>query len=66
MRRTVWPKAIPQYNLGYDRFIEQIVAVEAAYPGLLIGGPVRDGIAVPQCLTAGEKLAARAQDGVTK
>ena len=66
MRRTIWPKAIPQYNLGYDRFIEQIVAVEATYPGLLIGGPVRDGIAVPQCLAAGEKLAARALDGVTK
>jgi oxygen-dependent protoporphyrinogen oxidase len=60
MRRTVWPQAIPQYNLGYDQFIDQIAGVEAARPGLLIGGHVRDGIAVPQCIAAGEKLAARA------
>lgn len=60
MRRTLWPKAIPQYNLGYERFLAQIAGVETAYPGLLIGGHVRDGIAVPQCLAAGEKLAARA------
>ena len=60
MRRTVWPKAIPQYNLGYERFLDQITGVEAAHPGLLIGGHIRDGIAVPQCLAAGEKLAARA------
>ncbi len=61
MRRTVWPQAIPQYNLGYERFLDQITGIEAAHPGLLIGGHVRDGIAVPQCLAAGEKLAARAQ-----
>jgi oxygen-dependent protoporphyrinogen oxidase len=66
MRRTVWPKAIPQYNLGYDRFIDQITGLEAAHPGLLIGGHVRDGIAVPQCLAAGEKLAARAMGTVEK
>jgi oxygen-dependent protoporphyrinogen oxidase len=60
MRRTVWPQAIPQYNLGYERFLEQIAGVEAAHPGLFIGGTVRDGIAVPQCLASGEKLAARA------
>jgi oxygen-dependent protoporphyrinogen oxidase len=60
VRRNVWPRAIPQYNLGYERFLEQITAVENAHPGLLIGGHVRDGIAVPQCLAAGEKLAARA------
>ena len=60
MRRTVWPQAIPQYNLGYERILDQIAGVETAHPGLLIGGHIRDGIAVPQCLAAGEKLAARA------
>jgi protoporphyrinogen/coproporphyrinogen III oxidase len=59
-RRHTWPRAIPQYNLGYERFIAVIDRAESDYPGLLIGGHVRDGISVPNCLAAGEKLAARA------
>lgn len=60
VRRRVWPRAIPQYNLGYERFLDLITRTEAAHPGLLIGGNVRDGISIPACLAAGEKLAARA------
>lgn len=60
VRRNVWPRAIPQYNLGYERFLDLIARTESAYPGLLIGGHVRDGISVPNCLAAGERLAARA------
>lgn len=63
VRRNVWPRAIPQYNLGYERFLDCIKGVETAHSGLLIGGHVRDGIAVPQCIAAGEKLAARALQG---
>jgi protoporphyrinogen/coproporphyrinogen III oxidase len=61
VRRNIWPHAIPQYNLGYERFLDLIATTEAAYPGLLIGGHIRDGISVPNCVAAGEKLAARAQ-----
>lgn len=60
VRRNLWPRAIPQYNLGYERFIDLIDRTEAAHPGLLVGGHIRDGISVPACLAAGEKLAARA------
>lgn len=60
VRRTFWPHAIPQYNLGYERFLDVITATETSHPGLFIGGHVRDGISVPNCLAAGEKLAARA------
>jgi oxygen-dependent protoporphyrinogen oxidase len=60
VRRHVWPRAIPQYNLDYERFLDLIARAEADLPGLLIGGHVRDGISVPACLAAGEKLAARA------
>lgn len=56
---TYWPRAIPQYNLGYERPLETMVAAERNYPGLFIGGQARDGIAVPACLLAGEKLASR-------
>lgn len=59
-RLTRWPQAIPQYNLGYERFLELMTATERHQPGLLLGGHVRDGISVPNCLAAGQKLATRA------
>lgn len=60
-RHAFWARAIPQYNLGYERDLETMAAVERAHDGLLIGGQVRDGIALPACLLAGEKLAVRAE-----
>lgn len=60
IRRNIWPHAIPQYNLGYARYLDLIARVEASHPRLLIGGHVRDGISVPNCIAAGEKLATRA------
>ncbi|HRJ48400.1 MAG TPA: protoporphyrinogen oxidase, partial [Opitutaceae bacterium] len=60
LRHSRWPRAIPQYNLGYDQYFAAITAGERAHPGLFVGGQVRDGIAVPACIAAGEKLADRA------
>lgn len=51
------PRAIPQYNLGYDRFEQACAAAEAAAPGLYIGGNSRDGISVPACIASGQRLA---------
>lgn len=59
-RHQSWPRAIPQYNLGHGRFLDAIAACEQQNQGLFIGGQVRDGIALPACISAGEKLAARA------
>ena len=59
-RHTFWPRAIPQYNLGYEVHLETIAAAERAHRGLFIGGQARDGISLPACIAAGEKLAARA------
>ncbi len=59
LRHGVWPRAIPQYDLGYERHLTTLTACEQAYPGLWIGGQVRDGISLPACIAAGEKLAAR-------
>ncbi|MFA5262798.1 MAG: protoporphyrinogen oxidase [Opitutaceae bacterium] len=56
-RMTSWPAAIPQYDLGHARFLEAIDACEKANPGLLIGGNARDGIAVPNCIVSGLRLA---------
>jgi oxygen-dependent protoporphyrinogen oxidase len=58
-RHTFWPKAIPQYNLGYEGYLAAMADCERANPGLLTGGQARDGIAMPACIAAGEALAAR-------
>ncbi|ACB75975.1 protoporphyrinogen oxidase [Opitutus terrae] len=60
VRHNFWPRAIPQYNLGHEHFIAALAAGERFHPGLFMGGQARDGIAVPACIAAGEKLAERA------
>ena len=60
VRHTAWPHAIPQYNLDYGRFLDAMAAVEKKFPGLFIGGHVRDGISLSACLTSGLRLAEHA------
>jgi len=62
VRHSVWPKAIPQYNLGHERFLEPLARCEQAHPGLFIGGSVRDGISVPDCVKSGAGLAQKVAD----
>ncbi len=57
---TFWPKAIPQYNLGHERFLEPLARCEAQHRGLFIGGSARDGISLPDCLKSGTELARKA------
>ncbi len=59
---TLWPHAIPQYNLGYERPLDAITRVETQHAGLFIGGHLRDGISVVNCIAAGQRLA----DAATK
>ena len=54
---TFWPHAIPQYNLGYERFLNAMTETETQHPGLFIGGHVRDGISLANCIAAGQRLA---------
>lgn len=62
VRHTFWPRAIPQYNLGYEQHLAAMTAVESEHPRMYIGGQARDGISLPACVAAGEKLAARLLD----
>jgi oxygen-dependent protoporphyrinogen oxidase len=59
VRRAYWPRAIAQYNLGYGSHIEAMAGCERANPGLFIGGSVRDGISLPDCILSGISLAKR-------
>jgi oxygen-dependent protoporphyrinogen oxidase len=59
-----WPRAIPQYTLGYQRYKDAIAAVEASAPGLLIGGNCRDGISLGNCIESGRRLADAAAEAL--
>ena len=53
---THWPQAIPQYELGYGRYLETISIVEAAHPGLQIIANYRNGISLTNCLETAMKV----------
>ena len=55
----VWPKAIPQYVLGYGRFKEIADDVERRNPGLVLAGTYRDGVSLGDAIRSGEQAAAR-------
>lgn len=53
-RRIVrWPKAIPQYEVGFSVFLERFAAIELANPGLRFEGNYRTGISVDSCIQRG-------------
>ena len=43
-------RAIPQFNLGYYKLMEQIDAIEKQFPGLTISGNWRTGVAIGDCV----------------
>ena len=57
VRHTYWPRAIPQYVLGYEQWKETMDTIERNHPRLFIGGNVRDGVSLPDCVKSGHKLA---------
>lgn len=56
-----WPRAIPQYTLGWERFAAIYQAFETLAPGFFIGGNARDGISLSNCIASGRRLAAAVQ-----
>lgn len=52
-----WPRAIPQYEVGYGRLLSAIDALERKHPGLYISGNFRDGIALPDLIEAADERA---------
>lgn len=56
---VLYPQAIPQYNLGYERFRNLMAEMETGAPGFFLAGHYRDGISVSDCIVSGEKAAGR-------
>lgn len=62
----VWPKAIPQYVLGYGRFKDIAIEVERRNPGLLLAGTYRDGVSLGEAIASGERAASRAAEFLSR
>jgi oxygen-dependent protoporphyrinogen oxidase len=52
-----WPRAIPQYNVGYGRFRALMTEIEQKAPGLLLAGSYRDGISLSDSIVSGGNVA---------
>jgi protoporphyrinogen/coproporphyrinogen III oxidase len=59
VKRVVWPKAIPQYTVGYEHTQEAASSTEQAHAGLYLAGNYRHGVSVGDCVTAAQQTADR-------
>ncbi len=57
-----YPKAIPQYVVGYGRYRELMNETEIKAPGLFLAGHYRDGISLSDSIVSGCNVADRAAD----
>lgn len=57
---TFWEKAIPQYEVGYETYLETMEEAEENFPGLFFAGNIRGGVSVPDCITNGFETAEKA------
>ena len=56
---AVYPRAIPQYNVGYGKYRQLLNDLEAAAPGLFFAGHYRDGISLGDSIVSGVNIAGR-------
>jgi oxygen-dependent protoporphyrinogen oxidase len=60
---VVYPRAIPQYNVGYGRFKELMNRIEAESPGFFLAGHYRDGVSLSDSIVSGINVAERVAGG---
>jgi len=56
---VLYPKAIPQYNVGYGRYRGLLTEIEAKARGLFFAGHYRDGVSLSDSLVSGCNIAER-------
>lgn len=56
-----YPKAIPQYNIGYGRHRERMTAIEREAPALFFAGHYREGISLGDSIVSGINVAERVE-----
>jgi protoporphyrinogen/coproporphyrinogen III oxidase len=50
---AVYPRAIPQYNVGYGKYRQLLTDLETAAPGLFFAGHYRDGVSLGDSIVSG-------------
>ena len=56
---VLFPWAIPQYNVGYGKYMTVMAEAEANHPGLFIAGNYRNGISLGNSIISGQEVAGR-------
>jgi oxygen-dependent protoporphyrinogen oxidase len=59
---ALYPKAIPQYNVGYGKFKDMLNEIEAKARGLFFAGHFRDGVSLGDSIVSGCNIAERVTD----
>lgn len=52
VEHAFWPRAIPQYEVGHQKYIDTLESLERSFPNLHFVGNYRHGIAAGKCLSA--------------
>ena len=58
---ALYPRAIPQYNLGYGKFKQLMNEIESNTRGLFFAGHFRDGVSLGDSITSGGNIAGRVE-----
>jgi oxygen-dependent protoporphyrinogen oxidase len=56
---TLYPKAIPQYNVGYGKFKQAMDEIESKAAGFFFAGHYRDGVSLGDSIVSGINIAER-------
>ncbi len=56
---AVYPRAIPQYNVGYGKYRQLLNDIETAAPNLFFAGHYRDGVSLGDSMVSGVNIAER-------
>ena len=56
---TFYPRAIPQYNVGYGKYRDLMTDIESKAPGFFLAGHYRDGVSLSDSIVSGCNIAER-------
>ena len=62
---ALYPRAIPQYNVGFGKYRQLLAGLETAAPGLFFAGHYRDGVSLGDSIVSGVNITERVADFLT-